>query len=517
MLIGSRLSRRQFMAGTAAALAAWPRGGSSQTIAIAPAGPFQHGVASGDPLTDRVILWTRVTPPQASGAQSPIDVRWQIAEDERLAQVVARGTVPAAAERDFTVKVDAPDLRPGRLYYFAFEAGGERSPIGRTRTLPDRADRLRFASVSCANYPAGFFNVYRCVAGRDDLDLVIHLGDYIYEFADGVYGDGAKTGRVPTPAGEAITLADYRLRYAAYRLDPDLQEAHRVHPFVTVWDDHEVVNNAWSEGAPAHTPDKGTWADRKHAATRAYMEWMPVREAPGGGGFLYRAFRVGNLLDLLMLDTRTLRDRQASGDDPAEIADPQRSLLGAAQEAWLFERLRASQRSGTAWRLLGQQVMFASITPPGITVRNIDQWDGYPAARQRVLDLLERERMSDVAVLTGDIHSSWANDLPRNPFSGYRPSSGTGSLAVEIVTPAVSSPPLFSIEGVREATPLLRVVSPHVKYLEGDSRGYVVGDVTRERLVAEWYHVPSVVERSPRESRGARFVCERGSSRLMAG
>ena len=517
MVIPPSVSRRRFIAGTAASMAAaWSATAWAQRTADPASAAFRHGVASGDPLSDRVILWTRVTPPSTGSAGAPITVSWQIAEDEQLSTIVGRGTVDTSAARDFTVKIDAANLRPGRPYYFAFEAGGERSLIGRTRTLSERADRLRFASVSCANYPAGFFNVYGCVARRDDLDFVIHLGDYIYEFANGTYGDGSLNNRVPLPPGEAVTLADYRQRFASYRTDADLQLAHSRHPFIAVWDDHEVANNAWSGGAETHTDKQGPWAERKAAATRAYMEWMPVREASGGAP-LYRAFKIGDLADLLMLDTRTFRDRQVAGDDTQRLADPKRSMLGGSQESWLFDRLRSSERSGTAWRLLGQQVMFANITPPGIKVRNIDHWDGYPAARQRVFDMLTSERITNVAVLTGDIHSSWGLDLPRDPYTGNRPAGGVGSLAVEIVTPAISSPPLFSIEGARETAPLLRVVAPHIKYLEGDSRGYVVAEITRERVVADWHLVPGVAERSLVEKHAARYVCERGASRLMAG
>jgi alkaline phosphatase D len=192
-------------------------------------------------------------------------------------------------------------------------------------------------------------------------------------------------------------------------------------------------------------------------------------------------------------------------------------MLGAAQEAWLVDQLRESQRAGTAWRLLGQQVIFAPITPPGFRVQNIDAWDGYPAARARLFDVIEREKITDLAVLTGDIHSSWANDLPRNPFGGYQPSTGLGSLGVEFVTPAVSSPPLFTIEGVKEAAPLLRLALQHIKDLEGDSRGYTLLEITPDRIVAEWYHVATVAERSDRERRGMQWVCERHSSRLQRG
>ena len=195
---------------------------------------FRHGVASGDPLTDRVMLWTRVSPPETR-AFAPIEVGWQIASDEALTQIVARGSASTAEARDYTVKVDAGGLRPGRIYYYAFTVGGERSPVGRTKTLPERGNaRLRLASVSCSNYPAGYFNVYRCIANRPDLDAVVHLGDYIYEFANGRFGDGTAAGRVPIPRGEAVTLEDYRHRYATYRSDIDLQEAHRVHPFIVV-------------------------------------------------------------------------------------------------------------------------------------------------------------------------------------------------------------------------------------------------------------------------------------------
>jgi alkaline phosphatase D len=496
--------------------AAWPLRTAAQP-ASDPRTLFRHGVASGDPLPDRVILWTRVTPPE-TGAATPTEVRWLIAEDERLERVAGRGTAPAAAARDFTVKVDAAGLRPGRPYYFAFEAGGERSPIGRTRTAPaGRVGRMRLGIVSCANYPAGYFNVYRCLAARDDLDAIVHLGDYIYEFANAVYGDGTKSHRIPDPAGEAVTLADYRLRYATYRSDPDLQDVHRQHPFIVVWDDHETANNAWAGGAEAHSAEKGDWRIRQAAAYRAYREWMPIREQNGDQIRLYRAFRFGDLADLVMLDTRGLRDRQADRNDSAAVANPSRTMLGAAQETWLFDDLRASQKSGTSWRLLGQQVMFAPITPPGFRVQNIDAWDGYPAARARIVDFLERENITDLAILTGDIHSSWANDVPRNPFGGYQPATGNGSMAVEIVTPAVSSPPLYSIEGVREAAPLLRFALPHVKYLEGDNRGYVLLEVTPSQLTADWYHVATVAERSDGERKATRFVCERGSSRLQQG
>ncbi|MBI4264154.1 MAG: alkaline phosphatase D family protein [Acidobacteria bacterium] len=508
------LTRRQFLWSAAASAVALPGALEAQTASTSSPGLFRHGVASGDPLTDRVVLWTRVTP----RASAPVDVRWRIATDAALEQAVASGTVPTAADRDFTVKVDAGGLQPGRRYFYAFEVGGERSPVGQTKTLPSGAvDRLRLASVCCSNYPAGYFNVYRCLANRPDLDAVVHLGDYIYEFENGVYGDGTDLLRIPEPRREAVTLSDYRIRYATYRTDPDLQEAHRLHPFIVVWDDHELANDAWSGGAANHNPEQGEgdWPTRRAAAYRAYLEWMPVRESREAGIRLYRSFRFGTLVDLLMLDTRGLRDRQVATDDLAALTSGDRTLLGGAQERWLFDQLRASRTAGTAWRVLGQQVMFSRLMPPGRPVLLADTWDGYQASRDRLFDFLEAERVRDLAILAGDLHSSWAFDVPRNPWGAYQPASGAGSLAVELVTPAISSPPLFADPVIRERAGALRAFLPHLKFLEGDSRGYVLLDITRGQLRGDWYVVPGVLERSAAERRAASFVCERGSSRLV--
>lgn len=512
------VSRRQFLWASAAASLAGLTVRTQPAHAQEPAlgGAFQHGIASGDPLADRVILWTRVSPGDTA-SPGPLNVEWRIATDPAVERVVARGSVRATPERDFTVKVDAAGLQPGQTYYYLFEARGERSPVGRTRTLPRRdVQRVRFVSLCCSNYPSGFFNVYRCVANRSDLDAVVHLGDYIYEFENGRYGDGAGMLRIPEPRREAVTLADYRLRYATYRTDSDLQEVHRQHPFIVVWDDHELANQAWSGGAANHNPEQGEgeWSVRKAAAYRAYLEWMPVREASGPGIELYRSFRFGSLVDLIMLDARALRDRHAAA--AAALSDPKRSILGAAQEAWLIEQLRSSQQAGTVWKAIGQQVLFSRAAPPGWPVLNTDSWDGYQAARDRVLDYLESGRVRDVAILSGDLHSSWALDVPRDPWRQYKPGTGEGSLAVELLAPAISSPPFFANREVRDRAPLLRTFLPHLKFLDGDSRGYVVTDITTDRLEATWYFVPTVTQRSAVDARAASFVCERGSSRLVS-
>jgi alkaline phosphatase D len=515
------LTRRQFLWATAAASLTLPALAQEKREGAAAGSRFQHGIASGDPLGDRVMIWTRVTPREPSNPPS-IQLRWRVATDPELRRVVSSGTAEAASLRDYTVKVDVAGLAPGKTYYYAFDVDGEQSPIGHTKTFPTGpAERLRFALVSCSNYPAGFFNVYAAVTRRPDLDAIVHVGDYIYEFAEGEYGVGAAINRIPQPTHEAIVLADYRARYATYRSDPDLQEAHRLFPFVAVWDDHELANDAWTGGAINHNPEKGEgdWAMRKAAAYKAYLEWMPIRESSDTGIHLYRTFRFGTLADLVMLDTRALRDRQVANNDATGLADARRTLLGATQEAWMFDQLRASQRANSAWTLLGQQIMFASITLPGTRPTNTDAWDGYPAQRERVLDFVERERIRNLVILTGDAHSSWGFDIPRNPWNGYRPANGTGSLAVELVTPAISSPPpmMFTSNTGSDAANAVRVALPHLKYLDGAHRGFIIVDVTPALMTASWFFSPDIRLRSDSEVAGANLVCERGSARLQPG
>jgi alkaline phosphatase D len=466
---------------------------------------FIHGVASGDPLADRVILWTRVEAPQGS---TP-DVAWEISSDERFRRIDARGTLATGAARDYTVKIDAQGLQPGRTYYYRFTARGERSPIGRTRTLPARGVRhLRLAIASCANLPFGYFNVYQRIAERADLDAVLHLGDYLYEYQNGRYGNGTAFGRIPDPDREIVTLDDYRHRHAQYKRDPDLQEAHRQHPFITVWDDHEFANNTWRDGAENHNPDRGEgeWAARRAAAAQAYLEWMPIREdLATRRPRIYRSFAFGDLADLIMLDTRLIdRDEQAPNRDAiAVIDDPKRGLLGRAQEEWLFDELRASARAQVTWQLLGQQVMFAPASVPGASSTSTDTWDGYRPARERVFDAIESNRLRNVVVLTGDVHSSWAYDLARDPSSGYNPVTGAGTAAIEIVTPAVTSSSGFGdANRAAERVKDLMEKRPHLKFVDGLYRGYVILDVTAERVQGDWFAVPTITE----QTRDERFL-----------
>lgn len=440
---------------------------------------FLHGVASGDPLADAVILWTRVT---AEGNDS-IEVGWEIATDPELASVVASGTVTTNAEVDFTVKVDVTGLSPATTYYYRFTAEGEGSPIGRTRTIPvGSPSRLRFAVVSCASYGHGYYHGYRSIAERLDLDAVIHLGDYIYEYGDGEYGDV----RELDPPHETITLEDYRRRYAHHRADPDLAEVHRQHPFIAVWDDHELANNAWKDGAENHDPaTEGAFADRKAAAARAYSEWMPIRAADPTK--IYRRFTFGDLVDLFMLDTRLWgRDEQAIDKDDPAIVDEARTLLGQDQETWLAEGLTSSQ---AIFKVLGQQVMMMPL--PVLSLTNTDQWDGYVPARERLYSLVTSTPVSGFVVLTGDIHTSWAGNLVPQGAT-FDEATGAGSIGVELVVPGITSPGLGDFWA--DFGPEIRDNNPYLSFVDVAKRGYVVLDVTRERLQGAFVLLSQVEE-----------------------
>lgn len=493
--------------------------------------PFLHGVASGDPLSDRVVIWTRVTPDRPGEV---IPVTWRVATDPGLSEVVAQGQAKAASTRDWCVKVDVAGLRAGTTYYYRFASGGRTSITGRTRTAPAGAvDRLRFAVVSCSNYPEGYFNAYRNIAGRHDLDAVVHLGDYVYE-----YGAAGELGRAADPPREMVTLDDYRTRYAQYRLDPDLRAAHQQHPFITVWDDHESTNNSWYGGADNHDPGEGDWFERKAIAARVYDEWMPIRlPDPADPLKIWRHLPYGDLADLVMLDTRLWgRDQQPAMFD-GTTDDPARTMLGFDQEAWLTEQLAASKQRGAAWRVLGQQVMFAplNLAPlPDLPALNLlrlpseglalnpDQWDGYNANRQRVIDVLRGAnragRIDDVVVLTGDIHTSWANDVPDSafPVTGYVPGLGRGSMAVEFVTPSVTSANVDDATGV-PSTPIelaAKVANPHVRWVDLDANGYLVLTLTPESAQSDWFHLATVTEPSTEERFAAGWATRRGDNHL---
>ena len=463
------------------------------------AGPgFTHSVASGDPLSDRVILWTRF---EADTDVATLDVYWEVSVDATFEQPVASGWTSTGPERDYTVKVDAAGLMAGASYYYRFRAMGHDSPIGRTRTSPAGClERMRVAVASCASYAKGYFIAYRDIANEADIDVVLHLGDYIYEY-------GGSSVREIAPPWEILTLSDYRARYAHYRSDLDLQAAHRQHPWIVVWDDHESANDAYADGAQNHNPGEGEWEVRKAIAAQFYAEWMPIRDE-GEPLKIWRAFRFGDLVELVMLDTRLwARSPQGGWDDPSVLTDPSRTLLGDDQESWMSERLQASEAT---WALIGQQVMVGQLMIDEYAF-NPDQWDGYQPSRDALFDAIEGAGAENTVVLTGDIHSSWGIDLARTPHdeATYDPETGEGAIAVEFVAPGVTS-------GVDLDNDLLEFVdwdtfAPHVRYRDVEHRGFLVLDINREKTEALWHHLKSVEDPEASSSVGHAMAVSAGT------
>ncbi|MFB2779215.1 alkaline phosphatase [Shewanella mangrovisoli] len=374
------VTRRDFLAmsakGIGAAVISYGLMGCSDNDDNSVPAQFLHGVASGDPAQDAVILWTRVTPDSAGD----VKVSWQVASDAAFSQLVTTGEMVTNANRDYTVKIDARGLRAGQTYFYRFMTGGKTSEVGKTRTLPEGdVSSVKLAVMSCANFPAGYFNVYELAAAQDDLDAVVHLGDYIYEYARGGYASehAAELGREVLPANELLTLSDYRTRYAQYHTDASLQKLHAKVPFITVWDDHEVANDTWRDGAENHNEGEGDFAVRKEAALQAYFEWLPIRPwREGNHEEIYRSFSYGNLVDLHMLDTRVLaRDKQLDYADYmdtstgafdgerflADVTSTTRTMLGLTQLLWLQGTLL--QATGT-WQVLGQQILMGKMSLP---------------------------------------------------------------------------------------------------------------------------------------------------------
>jgi alkaline phosphatase D len=461
---------------------------------------FAHGIASGDPLHDGIVLWTRVSPAEPG----KVEVLWEMALDPDFRESVASGRTTTNEDRDFTVKVDVRKLTMGRDYHYRFTAGGETSPVGRTRLAPapgDAVERVRLGVVSCSSYGHGWFHGYEKLAAQPDVDLVVHLGDYIYEYGTNQYG----AARAYEPSHEIVALEDYRMRHAQYRRDPQLQLLTQGLPLVTVWDDHEVANDSWKRGAENHDAEaEGRYRRRLLAAKRAYFEWMPIRD--NGARKVYRTVRYGDLLDLLMMDTRHAKRAQQLGIlGPAPTDEPRdRQVLGRKQEAWLRKAL---MRSEARWKLLGQQVVMAQLRIPlgSATLVNLDAWDGYPGARQRLFELLRDEGAENVVVLTGDVHASGGAELHVDPYTDL-----SSPLGVELVTPAITSP--FPLPGIGA---LVQAANPHLKFVQTGLRGYMLVDVTAERVSAKWYLLDGVENPdSASEHLEAMLEVDAGTSRL---
>ena len=516
---------------------------------------FLHGVASGDPLKDRVILWTRITPQDTS---LRLEVVWEIATDDKFTQVINTGKVQTASAQDFTIKVDADKLKSGQTYYYRFKFGSVISSVGRTKTLPETTSSVQFAVCSCSNYPAGYFYVYKEMA-KQEVDAIIHLGDYIYEYGKDGYAteEAVKLGRTLAADNdkEIIKLDDYRKRYALYHTDSDLQAAHARHPFIEIWDDHELANDAWKDGAENHQANEGNFLDRKLAALQAYFEWMPIRPVSATDHLnIYRQFDFGSLVQLTMLDTRILaRDKQldyanymtASGLDiakfQADLTSTTRTLMGYTQREWLQKKLA---QSTATWNVLGQQVLMAKMLIPAelllslsaitsgnvtaetlakmnqqiielVTLKvrlksgdptltaaekarvttvapyNLDAWDGYYAEREILYGTLKTLNKK-VVVLAGDTHNAWSADLH---------TQAGDFVGVELATSSVSSPgmekylsiPLAQLQQFEMA---FTTLIDELNYTNLNQRGYLKVSFTAQQVQADWIFLNSIKEKT---------------------
>ncbi|HYG49913.1 MAG TPA: alkaline phosphatase D family protein [Flavobacteriales bacterium] len=432
--------------------------------------PFYHGLASGDPLPDAVIIWTRVTPE----FHQNVEVFWEMYSDAGLKNLVQSGKTSTDAEKDYTVKIDVKGLQPGTFYYYRFKALGTISARGRTKTAAaGEVKNLRLGFASCSNYAWGYFNAYNAMAG-DTLDAVVHLGDYIYEHKQGSYAQ-KKMGRHHIPNKEITELTDYRTRYSQYRLDKDLQKVHASHPFITIWDDHELANNAYDEGAQNHQPEEGDWEKRKAAAKKAYYEWMPVRE---NNDNLYRAFNYGNLAELIMLDTRVEgRKLQVYTNDPA-FADTSRTMIDRAQFNWLSDELNKPVK----WKIIGNQVLFGSLKVffSNYAQVYIDGWEDYPFQRNKLLAKIATS--GNVLFATGDFHSSF---VLKSEFKNK-------TVANEIVVPSITSANYDEDLGADSAgiyTSWYSRANPNLGFVNLVDHGYVVMDITAASTVVVFNYV----------------------------
>lgn len=535
------LSRRDFMkvvSSTAVATGLIGCGSDdNESVAVS----FEHGVASGDPTQTQVIIWTRVTT-----AASYVDVSWQVASDMEFSNVVQSGVFTTDTGRDFTVKVDVQNLNANSQYYYRFIVGEMMSEVGQTQTLPeDGVEKASMAVVSCANYPAGYFHVYREILNQHEqspFDVVLHLGDYIYEYGAGGYAseDAAALGREPSKGTECITLDDYRKRYAQYRQDADLQALHAKLPMIAVWDDHELANDTWKNGAENHQDDEGSFIDRRAAAAAAWTEWLPVRENTFSNMLIYRQFSFGNLVNLMMLDTRLVgRDKpldyfslsaptmEAIGGLVAQSRSADRELLGTEQLAWLMNEFNTHDAK---WNVLGQQVLMSRMELPSSVMTamfqlftsteekkteallavntaitgyladpsadpislpyNLDAWDGYYVEREKVYQLAKASSGNFVC-LAGDTHNAWASelkDVSNNP------------IGVEFATSSVSSPGLeeyLALDPVAIAQ--MEYTLPHLvselQWADIKQRGFMRVTFTAEAAQSTWYLVSTIKDK----------------------
>ncbi|KAK3209421.1 hypothetical protein GRF29_69g1719734 [Pseudopithomyces chartarum] len=526
---------------------------------------FTHGVASGDPYPDSVILWTRVSPTNdndksnvtvsgyvqlydhdnekfVSVSKAPVCVEYKVASDKQLSDVVDSGKVYTSSDVDYTVKVEAKNLEAYTNYYYQFNVcnSNNTSPLGRTKTTPHKDDdvtEVGLAIYSCSNYPFGFFNAYGNPVRKDSVDYVVHLGDYIYEYANGEYGWGQSIGRVPLPDKEIFSLYDYRKRLATYRTDLDLVASHQQFPWIPVWDDHEVADNTYRDGASelnnteaSFVKDGGVSVDqRKMNAVRAYFEWMPIRQVEMDDNLrIWRSFSIGKLLDLVMLDTRqydrSITDLYWNTDYIHDISnDAGRSMMGSRQENWFYSQLSESSSRGATWRIIGSQVIFSRINQSAAygeeNPLNYDAWDGYQSNKNRTLNHLYSNDIGNNIFLAGDSHASWVSDLVWYGEKSYNKSSGEGAIGVEFAGTAVTSPCPYganiSLATANNYSSIIQNANDELQWQDLYYRGYYELHISGEEVVANFFGLPTVVQRNGWEIPIANFTVKAGANRLQ--
>ena len=477
---------------------------------------FNHGVASGDPLEDRVILWTRITPQQAG----PVETILEISENENFSSIIFSKKLQTSSLSDYTVKYDFLAKQycdSDKGFFYRFRAGSSISEIGKSKTFSKNTESVKIGVFSCSNFPAGYFNAYQAAAEKNDLDLWLHLGDYLYEYPMGGYAtdNAEKLGRTPSPTHEMITLSDYRLRHAQYKLDHGSKALHKHAPLIAVWDDHEFSNDAWKRGAENHSEDgsEGDFYARRSAAIKAYYEWMPIREQQNKRK-IFREFKIGKLIHLIMLDTRQYaRDKQIqpkdylskSGFNQAkfynDLNSENRELLGVEQLSWIEDSIL---KSNAAWTIFGQQVLMAKLKFPDISKMlkteeipdflkpylkflglgipsNLDAWDGYPAARNKLYQLMQNAKKKFIS-LAGDTHNSWVSELENQ--SGKK-------VGIELGAPSVTSPGITDILNLDEKKFVDSIVeiNKELQWMEPSNRGYLSLDCMENKIIASFNYI----------------------------
>ena len=519
--------------------------GCAQTLTNKPlsAIEFKHGVASGDPLSNALIIWTRATTSQSN---FEVTAAWELASDSQFKNIIRSGREQTDKSRDFTIKIDVQELAPNTEYFYRFMGLNTQSPIGRAKTLPiNNIEQVKMAVVSCSNYPAGYFNAYTDAAKQKDLDVVLHLGDYIYEYPMGGYAteNAEKIGRqlAADNSSEIITLSDYRKRYAIYRTDQGLQALHAAAPFIAIWDDHEVTNDTYKSGAENHTPDEGDFFKRRAAAIQAYYEWLPIRPPMGEQSpQIYRTFDFGNLISLHMLDTRVIaRDKQLAYSDyknletkqmdvarfASDLNNPSRQLLGNTQLNWLTS---AITKSNAKWQVLGQQVLMTKMWLPTeifsqsdrtkipqvlkelVTIKkavlankavtpaqlarvntlmpyNLDAWDGYPSEREALYKSVTALNKK-LVVVAGDTHNAWHGTLKNAKGE---------NVGVEFATPGVTSPGMehylaLNTAQAKQMADSLSLLINDLNYCDLSHRGYMLLTITKEQITSNWRYIDNI-------------------------